>query len=66
MDMLSSRLPVNTSLTRLGVPKSGTRSARERPCFDIKDHSAALENACLVMNLIRTPNYLIRSRRIGR
>jgi hypothetical protein len=36
MDMLSSRLPVNTSLTRLGVPRSGTRSARDRPCWSIR------------------------------
>ena len=36
MDMLSSRLPVNTSLTRLGVPRSGTRSARDRPCCSIR------------------------------
>ena len=36
IDMLSSRLPFNTSLTRLGVPRSGTRSDRERPCCSIK------------------------------
>jgi hypothetical protein len=36
MDMLNSRLPVKTSLTRLGVPRSGTRSARERPCWSIR------------------------------
>jgi hypothetical protein len=29
---LSSRLPLRTSLTRLGVPSTGTMSARERPC----------------------------------
>ena len=36
IDMLNSRLPFNTSLTRLGVPRSGTRSDRERPCCSIK------------------------------
>ncbi len=32
MDILNSRLPFNTSLTRLAVPSSGTRSVRVRPC----------------------------------
>jgi hypothetical protein len=35
MDMLSSRLPVITSLTRLGVPRSGAKSARERSRWSI-------------------------------
>jgi hypothetical protein len=30
--MLSPFLPLNTSLTRLGVPSNGTKSARVRPC----------------------------------
>jgi hypothetical protein len=29
-------LPVNTSLTRLAVPKRGMRSPRESPCWSIK------------------------------